>query len=343
MDLPTEITITKATTETPTDGSKPYTQYTLSIRGPVVSHIATKRYSDFAALHAALTSAVGSPPPEPLPAKSWFRSTVSSAELTEQRRAGLQRYLRAIAEPPDRRWRDTSQWRAFLNLPVAAFGAGSGGGEGKNKAAAVWRRDAEASDPGGWMNLHMQLKAELQAAQAAVARKESAPEQGERLEAGTQAKKALIGAGNLLLLLKEGLETMKKEERLMDGEYNRRKNMLAVADNDKNGLEQVNKSVTGRVARPEGAGGEEVGVPLPETDDTRTRDNVDVKNLNDLKMKKQDEEVELLRKSVQAQRYFASEIHKESEESKLQLDHALQKADDVAGKLHVADARIKRL
>ncbi|EEY16545.1 v-SNARE [Verticillium alfalfae VaMs.102] len=115
MAPPAEISI--PSTILSTGESKPFTLYNITLRLPLRSFVVQKRYSDFASLHSSLTTHVGSPPPAPLPQKSWFKSTVSSPELTENRRRGLEHYLRTIAESPDRRWRDTPAWRAFLNLP----------------------------------------------------------------------------------------------------------------------------------------------------------------------------------------------------------------------------------
>ncbi|KAL2130777.1 hypothetical protein VTI74DRAFT_5957 [Chaetomium olivicolor] len=372
MAPPLEISIPKTTVETPSDGSKPFTKYTVAIRDPLRSYVVLKRYSEFAALHSSLTSAVGAPPPEPLPPKSWLRSTVSSPELTEERRAGLERYLRAIAEPPDRRWRDTPQWRAFLNLP-ASVGGGASAVSVDGKMPAIRPRDtalAAASDPAMWSDLYRELKADLKTAQAAVARKESAPEQSERLEAGTQAKRALIGAGNLLPVLREGLEVMKKEGRLLgEGEYNRRKNLIAAASNEKDGLEQVNKSVAGWMAHEqEGASGSQkaalffgggggggahgaqqrvvgrrLGAPLPETAETKEHDNVGVFQLNYDKIDEQDRRIEELGKQVGVIKHFGSEIENEVGLHNEMLAEMNSAANGVEVKLDVANRRAKRL
>ncbi|KAF3348000.1 Putative sterigmatocystin biosynthesis [Verticillium dahliae VDG2] len=123
MAPPAEISI--PSTILSTGESKPFTLYNITLRLPLRSFVVQKRYSDFASLHSSLTTHVGSPPPAPLPQKSWFKSTVSSPELTENRRRGLEHYLRTIAESPDRRWRDTPAWRAFLNLPSGGSAAGT--------------------------------------------------------------------------------------------------------------------------------------------------------------------------------------------------------------------------
>src|SRR5271156_5259365 len=96
---------------------KSYTIYNISLRLPLRSFTVQKRYSDFITLHESLTDQVGPPPPADLPSKSWFSRTVSNPELTEERRKGLELYLQTINTTDDARWRMTSVWRAFLNLP----------------------------------------------------------------------------------------------------------------------------------------------------------------------------------------------------------------------------------
>ncbi|KLU85678.1 V-SNARE [Magnaporthiopsis poae ATCC 64411] len=88
MPPPVEISI--PSTSTLYQDSKPYTSYNITLRLPLRSFVVQKRYSEFEQLHRTLISLVGSPPPATLPSKSWFRSTVSSPELTERRRAELE-------------------------------------------------------------------------------------------------------------------------------------------------------------------------------------------------------------------------------------------------------------
>src|SRR3569833_2803467 len=163
MPPPAEISIPTTSIVPTTSESKPYTLYNITLRLPLRPFVVQTRNSDFAALHTTLTSLIGAAPPAPLPAKSWFKSTVSSPELTEARRAGLERYLRAIAESPDRRWRDTSAWRAFLNLPSSSGStASSAGVEGRVPAIHLaGAAAAAASDPATWLDLHKEMKEAL--------------------------------------------------------------------------------------------------------------------------------------------------------------------------------------
>jgi regulator of vacuolar morphogenesis len=361
MAPPLEISIPTTSLHSPPDGTKPYTLYNITLRLPLRSFVVQKRYSDFAALHTALTSLVGTPPPTPLPAKSWFRSTVSSADLTEQRRVGLEAYLRAIAEPPDRRWRDTPVWRAFLNLPSAS-GASVSGVSVEGRIPAIGLRDANlaaACDPATWVDLNKELKRELKAAQAALERRERGTEVGEQLEAEAAARKALVKAGSLMGPLGEGLGIMKESGRLGAGEFNRRKGVLDAARREKDLFDQLAANLARRGTGPRDQGaasesdraklmpprpvGRQLGRPLPETEETRELDNEGVLQRQKLTMQEQDEDLGELAKILHRQNVLARAMHKHIEEDNDMLDHANARADSLQRKLGVGNRRAKNL
>ncbi|KAK4240591.1 hypothetical protein C8A03DRAFT_13084 [Achaetomium macrosporum] len=370
MAPPLEISIPTTSLHTPADGSKPYTLYNITLRLPLRSFVVQKRYSDFAALHNALTSLVGAPPPEPLPSKSWFRSTVSSPALTEQRRVGLERYLRAIAEPPDRRWRDTPIWRAFLNLPSGAGASVSGVSvDGRAQpVVGVSARDhtlAAASDPARWVDLREELREALKEANWILSQNQDAKEPAERRAAAANARMALLKAGNLLLVLREGLNIMKKEGRLGEGEFGRRKDFLDVASKQRDDFERIVSDFA--VKRLSGGGGSGSGVasesdraklgvagarrpagrtigrPLPETERTRELDNAGVLQLQKEDMREQDERVNEIGSTVQRLKTHAIAINDELAYQLGQLDLAKEGADSLERKLAVANRRAKQL
>ncbi|KAI2636524.1 Phox-like protein [Hypomontagnella submonticulosa] len=362
MAPPAEITIPTTSLHTPADNSKPYTLYNITLRLPLRTFVVQKRYSDFATLHQNLTSLVGTPPPTPLPGKSWFKSTVNSPELTEDRRRGLESYLRAIAESPDRRWRDTPAWRTFLNLPsISSTG---------NSAASVRagygipNRDAAnaaaAQDPGTWLDLHGEMKRELQEARRCLARRDNATDNSAALEAGAAAKKALVKAGSLLTVLGDGLRVMKDTKRLGEGEIRRRKDLLAAARVEREDLDKLSATVSAAAKAvqksmpsatdkaaligngPKGRG-RVLGAPLPETGRTRELDNQGVVQLQRQMMKEQDEDVEELAKIIRRQREMAEAINREVEVQTEMLDEVNNQADIVSGKVHVAKNRAKKI
>ena len=363
MAPPLEISIPTTSLHTPADNpSKPYTLYNITLRLPLRSFVVQKRYSDFSALHQALTTHVGTPPPSPLPAKTWFRSTVSSPELTENRRVALERYLRAVAEPPDRRWRDAPAWRAFLNLPSAS-GASVSGVSVDGRVPAIGLRDAmlaAASDPATWVDLNTEMKREMNAARAALERKERAVENGEQLEAEAQARKALVKVGSLLGPLEEGLGVMKESGRMHAGEINRRRGLVAAAKEEKGALDQwasrvarkgagrgrdgdtATDSERAKLLPPQRPAGRRLG-PLPETEETRERDNGGMLQLNADKMRQQDNEVALLGELVRKQKEIAIKVNEELEAQAPMVDHMHSLVDTQHRKLGVANRRAKNL
>ncbi|KAK3494845.1 uncharacterized protein B0T23DRAFT_427800 [Neurospora hispaniola] len=387
MAPPAEISIPTTSISTPSSesggSSKPFTLYNITLRLPLRSFVVQKRYSDFLALHQALTSLVGSPPPEPLPAKNWFKSTVNSPELTEKRRVALERYLRAIAEPPDRRWRDTPVWRAFLNLPGGASGANAaastaGSGSGiEGKIPAIGLKDANlaaASDPGTWLDLHRELKGALHEARVALGRRDGATENMTKLEAGAAAKRALVRAGSLLGALQEGLGVLKSGGRVGEGELRRRRDLLAAARVERDGLDKLSSSLAhasreaarqASISGPSGSGsssgeageraklfagstgagggsvrgGRVLGAPLPETERTRELDNEGVLQLQRDTMRDQDMEVEALARIVRRQKEMGLAINDEVERQTNMLDNLNTNVDVVDKKLRVAKGR----
>ncbi|KAI1822535.1 Phox homologous domain-containing protein [Xylaria intraflava] len=357
MAPPAEITIPSASLYTPTDKSKPYTLYNITLQLPLRTYVCQKRYSEFAALHDALTAHVGIPPPAPIPAKSWFKSTVSSPELTEQRRRGLESYLRAIAESPDRRWRDTPAWRTFLNLPSQNSAGNSAasvrGGHGNSG------RDY-AQDPGTWLDLHAEMKRDFQEVRRCLARRDAAPENSVALEAGSAAKKALVKAGGLLASLREGLKAMEDARRLGDGEIRRRKDLLAAALVDKEDLDKLSSIIsanakTSKRGTPSASDkaaligaaskgpGRVLGAPLPETEQTRELDNQGVAQLQRQIMQEQDEDVEALARIIRRNREMAEAMNREVEIQIDMLNHVHGQADALAGKVDVAKNRARKI
>ena len=134
--------------------------------------------------------------PRPLPPKSWITRTVGNPALTERRRAGLEEYLRAIETGSDARWRRCAAWRTFLDLPGSyrpasagndssgdrkevmnggrgggdIFGVGSSGIGGMR--GMLTNLTTQAGSPTGWLDVHTELKSQLQAARSALARRE---------------------------------------------------------------------------------------------------------------------------------------------------------------------------
>jgi regulator of vacuolar morphogenesis len=269
--------------------------------------------------------------------------------------------MRAIAEPPDRRWRDTSVWRAFLNLPSAAAGGGGSvsGVSVEGRVPAIGLREANlaaASDPATWLDLVKEMKRELGVARAALDRRERVVEVGEQLDAEAQARKALIKAGSLMGPLEEGLSIMKEAGRLGAGEYNRRRDALEAAKRDRSLSEQLAAELARRGREqgmaseserakliPQTPVGRRLGKVLQETEETRERENVGVLQLNEDKMKEQEDRVKQLGAVVHSLHRTGDMIHNELVYQVEMLDEANALADRVQRKVDVGNRRVKNL
>ena len=343
QEPPPEISIPSTSVVTdPANPNKPYTLYNITLALPMRTYVIQKRYSEFATLHQQLTALVGTPPPAPLPAKSWFRSTVNSPELTEQRRQGLEKYLRAIAEPPDRRWRDTAVWRAFLNLPAAPSSMSvrslDGGARGFGSMRGVRGEEdflMASRDPGSWQDVMERMKKALRDARAAVDRRDNLTDNTERIRATNEAVEALSRAGRLAEALGEGLKTLKEVGRIGPGEWRTRLDELNNAKHRRDELDQL-VSRAGRTGNPTDKQratmfdsipasaprkqGRVLGGPRQETEETRERDNRGVLQLNQQKLDEQEEYVKDIGVHVRRLRHLGTEIYNAIEQSKDDLD-----------------------
>lgn len=360
MAPPPEIAI-PSTSVSSEGGSKPYTLYNITLRLPLRSFVVQKRYSDFATLHSTLLAQVGEAPPAALPAKHWLKSTVKSADLTHERQVGLEAYLKAIAGSPDRRWRDTSAWRAFLNLPSSSTtnSAVSAGGMVANKAAG-------AADPATWLDMHRDLKQCLHDARQSLSRRDHASDSGNSsvaAEASTAAKRSIVKAGTSIALLTDGLRKMQESNGLGDGELRRRRDLISTARMEREGLDKLSNSMSsstgagasgGSQGQPSSSdkaallqggrptGGRVLGGPMPETDKTRELDNQGVLLLQRREMEGQDQALDELAVIIRRQKEMGLEINDEVERQNEMLDQLDDGAGRVQGKLKVANNRIKK-
>lgn len=361
MAPPVEISIPNATTST---GSKPYTIYNLSLRLPLRSFTVQKRYSDFLTLHSGLTDQVGSPPPATLPAKSWFSKTVSDAKLTEERREALEAYLQTVNSIDDARWRTTSVWRTFLNLPSSfANQTSSKAGALHSVLSGPGAGGAPITDPVVWLDCHRDLKTQLQDARLSLTNRDQASTPQKQHEASAAAKSSLVKSGTLITALEDGLANIQKDgqggwggQKLGEGEVRRRKDLLASARKDKEGLENLlnamvtkskldsavasihdKEALVGTKPRP---GGRVLG---KETAETRELDNAGVLQLQQQKMADQDLDVDELRKIVMRQKELGIAIHQELEVQNEMLKMVDEDVDRVQGKVDIAKRRIGKI
>lgn len=251
--MPTALEISIPTTTLSAD-AKPHTLYNVSLRLPLRSFTLQKRYNEFLTLHNTLVSQSGQSPPCSIPGKTWFRSTIKDEDLLEERRKGLETYLRAINGAEDPRWRVTSAWRSFLNLPssFANATAAAGSPSGAVEAAAHALGDTKPiTDPTIWLDTHRTLKTVLHDARLQLTKRDQATTAQAQHEASAKAKSQLIRAGTLIQSLDTGLSTLSGGGRtggagLGEGEVRRRRDLLTAARKEKEGLEGVLNAWNGR-------------------------------------------------------------------------------------------------
>ncbi len=361
MAPPPEIAIPSTSITDEAAPAKPYTLYNITLRLPLRSFVVQKRYSDFAKLHETLVQHVGDSPPEPLPGKNWLKSTVKSPDLTRERQVGLERYLKSIAESPDRRWRDTSAWRSFLNLPSSSTtnSAASTSGRASNTATG-------AADPSTWLEVHKEVKQSLHEARLALSRRDGAAESGNMTavaEAAAAARKSLVKSGTTIITLADGLRKMQEAGRVGDGELRRRRDMVSAAKMEREGLDKLansmpssvtTNSLLGNSKQPSSSdrsallkggrpGGRVLGAPLPETDKTRELDNGGVLQLQKDEMQAQDLQLDQLAAIIRRQKDMGLQIGEEVERQTEMLDVLDEDTTRVERKVKVANNRIRKM
>ncbi|KAG6034730.1 hypothetical protein E4U19_005496 [Claviceps sp. Clav32 group G5] len=376
MAPPPEIGI-PSTSISDEGSSKPYTLYNITLRLPLRSFVVQKRYSEFATLHSTLVEQVGSPPPEPLPGKHWLKSTVRSANLTHERQIGLERYLRTIAEIPDRRWRDTSAWRTFLNLPSSS----SANNSAVSASGMVRPAATGAADPQNWLDMYREFKHSVNEARQHLARRDAASDSGNKTaaaEAASAARKVLLKAGTLVSALSDGLRKMQDANRLGEGELRRRRDLVSTARMEREALDKLSNSIPSSSAdhsssttrgtngahsssssvtfnssamtaekaallkggRP---AGRVLGAPLPETAKTRELDNEGILLLQKKELADQDMNLDQLTAIIRRQKEMGLQIKSEVDAQTEMLAQLDEDVDRVHRKLDVANNRIKKL
>lgn len=369
-----QISIPTASTASPE--SKPYTLYHITLALPLRKHEIKKRYSDFQTLHTSLVAQTGLAPPALLPAKSWLRRTVGNEALTEERRQGLEGYLKTILEAEDSRWRSSSAWRAFLDLPSGTSTVTANGSLSKS------RRDSTSiSDPNQWLDAHRELKTQIHNARQLLKQREAVSTVQTQHSLSADAKASLVRAATTIAQLEDGLKRLSSaskgddagwggSSRLGDGEIRRRRDLLGAAKKEVEGLEALLRSMATKnisngnssgpnagVAATEGdkaalwrgtsAGpgrsGRVLGGPLKETERTRELGNNGVLQLQQQIMQEQDEDVMSLGKTVSRLKDMGIIINEELAVQNEMLDLMGSDVDRLQGKLDVGKARMKKI
>ena len=339
---------------------KPHTVYHISLQLPLRSFTIQKRYSDFATLQSSMRSQAGAVPPNPLPPKSFFSSTIHNPTLVESRRAGLELYLQAVNKSVDSRWRDTPAWRAFLDLPsnLSAKSSASTTLQGVSDRIGV----PGASDPAVWLDIHRELKTVLREARLHVATRDQKDTVSVSHEEAASAKKALVRAGTLIASLDSGLKGKMEAwgaEMLGEGEVHRRRDLIASARKEKDDMERllhimVKKDQLDQVMEskeylctaglvgtsPVKSGGRVLG---KETERTMKLDNGEVLQLQKRMMDDQNMEIEAIGDIIRRQRELAVQINEELAVQNNILDLLDEDVTRTEGKIIIARKRVEKI
>ncbi|CAK4028713.1 related to syntaxin [Lecanosticta acicola] len=368
------ISIPTASTVTPAEG-KPYTVYHVVLQLPLRKHEIKKRYTDFVNLNNDLVSQTGQQPPAAVPPKSWIRRTVNNESLTEERREGLERYVRTVIESDDARWRSSSAWRSFLNLPSGASTATTNGTVSQNRPGTS---SGTPRDPNQWLDVHGSLKSQIQSARQLLKQREAATTAQSQHSLAADAKASLVRAATSIAQLEDGLKAISTTgkgddagwggaKRLGDGELRRRRDLVGAAKKEVEGLEGVLRSMASKTAAASSSinknatatdgdkaalwqgtsaakpGGRVLGGPLKETERTRELDNSGVLQLQKQVLQEQDEDVLSLGKTVAKLKDMGMTINEELVIQNEMLGLVEQDSDRLQGKIDVARSRIKKI
>ncbi|EIN13683.1 syntaxin [Punctularia strigosozonata HHB-11173 SS5] len=343
---------------------KPHVVYRIEIQANVRSWQMWRRYSEFVDLHTELTKSTGSEPPAALPPKhvlSIFRSK-DDPKLMEERRAGLETYLRAILSAKDDKWRESFAFRDFIGVPVGkgATDAGIAGGGSYS---------GQQFTSSSWLEEHADLQTGLRDIRAEINKRDALSDRGDvsgAHAANVQAKKRLAGVFSRVGALGKGLETLGMAG-MAEGELRRRTDMVSRLQDECEALAKMvsvarNTSRMNAMTEPRQApqsdraalmGGTAgankprrvFGQPAPvqETEETRPLDDVGLLQLQRQKMDQQDEQVSGLSAILQRQKQLGLAISNEIREQISILEDLDNEVDQVGGKLTNAKRQLNQL
>jgi len=352
---------------------KPHVVFRIEIQAHVRSWQMWRRYSEFVDLHTELTKSAGVPPPSPLPPKHAFAMLRSpkNERLLEERRAGLEAYLRAIVSAKDSRWLDAFAFRDFLGVPIGKQTTTTGGASDISEGGGQFTSSS-------WLDEHLDLQARVRDIRADTNRRDAFSERGDVGGAhatNVQAKKKLAGVLTRVGVLVEGLDALALRG-MSEGELQRRTDLVARLQDD---CEKMAKMLT--VARqtsralgsspapaernPAAAGSDRAallgsgggpassskpiarvfGVPQPpkETEETRPLDDHGLLSLQQARMDQQDAQVAQLTTILQRQKQLGAAINNELAQHVELLDGLSNDMDKVGGKLTAAKKQLNRL
>ena len=343
----------------------PHTVYRIHITANVREWPMWRRYSEFVDLHTELTKSTGSPPPAALPPKhsfSMFRSHTNPTIL-DQRRAGLETYLRAILSAKEDKWRENYALKQFLGIPI-----------GKN--TAIEGRSAAASSSKSftlvsWLDENMELQSSVRDIRADINKRDALSDRGDisgSHQSNVHAKKKLLAAHTHIDALDDGLKALAMSG-MSEGELQRRTEMVARLRDDCDKLtrmvtvsrmtsrglgstlernpapESDRNALLGKGSATFSKPGRVFGAPPPpvETEETRPLDGNGLLQLQQAKIDDQDTNLAQLTAILQRQKHLGLAINAEIGQQNELLDQLDRDVDRYGDKLGAAKKQMNRL
>lgn len=334
---------------------KPHTVYEISITTAMRSWQMWRRYSEFDDLHDELVKTCSAPPPAELPGKHiWsLKSAFHNEELINERKAGLEKYLRTIIASKDAQWRNSAPFRQFLGVPVTKY---------QEAQASKEAHSSPVFSTASWIEEHNEVQALSREVKASLNRRDSLWDSGDTRSsnsANIQAKRHLADLVDRVGNLARGLQSL-SEAGLSQGELQRRTDMVTKLQDE---CEQLGKIVAiarnpnrqpraptsadsmagNRDDRSALLGGSSsrpiariFGAPQKapqETEETRPLDDRGLLQLQKQKMVDQDAQLDQLSAILQRQAHIGMAISTEIDEQNKILDDMTEDVDRVTGKI----------
>lgn len=356
--------------------SKTYVVYKITVNGAVRSWNVWHRYSDFTALHDDITQHASSDTPAQLPPKHRMSllsnlGVTSDQAIVEERRMGLETYLRAILSAKESKWRDTFVFRDFLGIPAGKLDPSSSSSTTQFTSSA-------------WLDEHTDLQTLIRDARADINKRDSLSSTSSSVPADTsaahnanvQAKKKLAVILTRLDALAKGLQDLAMNG-MKEGEVQRRADMVARMQDECNSLgkmvavarqsaarESSNRGLD-RFSQPSSSSPDPsrtelfAGAPTPasrplgrvfgqkqppqETNQTRPLDDVGLVQLQQVQMDQQDAQLSQLSALLNRQKHLGLAINAEIEQQNELLDMLSADIDRTSGKLASTNKQMKKL
>lgn len=333
----------------------PHVVFDINVSTPTTHYVLPQRYSAFVELQSALAQEVGDHPPGELPSRrkgGWFGlggGDMTAAQL-EERRIGLERWLRGLLASRDPRWTGARAFRDFVAAPPAL---------------QTSSQPSTALTAATWLIEHSALVEQARSLRSTLNDRDTS-----RLNSSSSAhalnasaKKGLIDLVTRLSTLTTALNHL-GQQGMTDGELRRRGEMLGRLQEEAESLGKVanggprvgqgrmQPSQDDRSALMSGGGASRVPTRVlganastvgQETAETRPLDDRGLLSLQQTYMDQQDSKLETLTAALRRQRALGEMIGEELRVHDELLDRLETNTDKVQGKLKEADKMAKRL